>query len=89
MVKYLSIERIKKPLGGIINASIKNNIDSRLGNNVKVIYNGSRNKKEEYSGVISETYNYIFIIKTNGDEVKSFSYRDVLTNTIELFFDKV
>ena len=32
---------------------------------------------------------YIFIIKTDGNEVKSFSYRDVLTNTIELFFDKV
>ena len=60
---------------------IKNNIDSKKGNNVKVIYNGSRNKKE--------VYNYIFIIKTDGNEVKSFSYRDVLTNTIELFFDKV
>ena len=58
---------------------IKNNIDSKKGNNVKVIYNGSRNKKEEYEG----------IIKTDGNEVKSFSYRDVLTNTIELFFDKV
>jgi len=68
---------------------IKNNIYSRLGNNVKVVYNGSRNKKEEYSGVISETYNYIFIIKTKTSEVKSFSYRDVLTNTIEIFFDKV
>ena len=68
---------------------IKNNIDKRIGNNVKVIYNGSRNRKEEYLGVISETYNYIFIIKTLGDEVKSFSYRDVLTNTIELFFDKL
>ena len=64
---------------------IKNNIDSKLGDNVKIIYNGSRNKKEEYSGIISETYNYIFIIKTNGDEIKSFSYIDVLTNTIELF----
>ena len=26
---------------------IKNNIDSKLGDNVKIIYNGSRNKKEE------------------------------------------
>ena len=68
---------------------IKNNIDSKLGDNVKIIYNGSRNKKEEYSGIISETYNYIFIIKTDSGEVKSFSYRDVLTNTIELFFDKL
>ena len=68
---------------------IKDNIDSKLGNNVKIIYNGSRNKKEEYSGVIAETYNYIFTVKTVYDEIKSFSYRDVLTNTIEIFFDKV
>ena len=65
---------------------IKNNIDSNLGGNVKVIYNGSRNKKEEYSGIISETYNYIFIIKTK-NEKKSFSYRDVLTKTVRIFFD--
>ncbi len=68
---------------------IKNNIDNKLGDNVKIVYNGSRNKKEEYSGVITETYNYIFIVKLESDEVKSFSYRDVLTNTIEIFFDKV
>ena len=68
---------------------IKNNIDSRLGNSVKIIYNGSRNKKEEYSGVIAETYNYIFIVKIDDCEVKSFSYRDILTNTVEIFFDKV
>lgn len=68
---------------------IRNNIDSKLGDNVKVVYNGSRNKKEEYSGVITETYNYIFIIKTDTFETKSFSYRDVLTNTVEIFFDKV
>lgn len=66
---------------------IKNKINNRLGDNVKVIYNGSRNKKEEYSGVISETYNYIFIVKMFGNEKKSFSYSDVLTNTIEIFFD--
>lgn len=68
---------------------IKNDIDNKIGDNVKVVYNGSRNKREEYVGVISETYNYIFIIKTDTDEIKSFSYRDVLTNTIELFFDKL
>ena len=66
---------------------IKNHIDSNLGGNVKVVYNGSRNKREEYRGVITETYNFIFIIKTKDEEKKSFSYRDVLTNTVELFFD--
>ncbi len=68
---------------------IKNKIDNRIGDNVKIVYNGSRNRKEEYSGVISETYNYIFIVKTGGNEKKSFSYSDVLTNTIEIFFDMV
>ena len=65
---------------------IKNNIDKRLGDNVKIIYNGSRNKKEEYYGTLTETYDYIFIVKINDDDKKSFSYRDVLTNTIEVSF---
>ena len=66
---------------------IKDNIDNNLGEFVKVIYNGSRNKREEYSGIITETYNYIFIIKTCSEEIKSFSYWDILTNTLEIFFD--
>ena len=38
---------------------IKNNIDSKKENNVKVIYNGSRNKKEEYEGIIKEVKKYL------------------------------
>ena len=68
---------------------IKNKIDKKSGDSVKVIYNGSRNRREEYSGVITETYNYIFIVKVDNNEKKSFSYSDILTNTIEIFFDKV
>jgi len=67
-------------------AKIKNSIDKKLGDNVKIIFNGNRNKKEEYKGIITETYNYIFIVKLDTDETKSFSYSDVLTNTIEIFF---
>ena len=66
---------------------IKDKIDSMIGDNVKVIYNGSRNKKEEYSGVISEAYNFVFIVKLNENEKKSFSYSDILTNTVEVFYD--
>lgn len=68
---------------------IKNKIDKKIGDTVKVVYNGSRNRREEYSGIIAETYNYIFIVKMNDNEKKSFSYCDVLTNTIEIFFDRV
>lgn len=68
---------------------IKNNINSNLGSSVKIIYNGSRNKKEEYDGIIKEVYNNIFIVKLENEEIKSFSYSDVLTNTVEIFFDKL
>ncbi len=65
---------------------IKNIIVDNIGNKVKIIHNGSRNKVEEYSGVIVETYNYIFIVKLDTKETMSFSYTDVLTNCIELNF---
>jgi len=65
---------------------IKKRIDNNLGQFVKIIYNGSRNRIEEYNGVIVETYNYIFIVKLLNEEVVSFSYVDVLTNCIELQF---
>ena len=35
---------------------IKDNINKNLGESVKIIYNGSRNKKEEYSGIIKEVW---------------------------------
>lgn len=67
---------------------IKNNIKESLGNDVKIIYNGSRNKKKHYKGKITEIYNYIFIVKLDDYKKKSFSYSDVLTSTIEVYFDK-
>ena len=68
---------------------IKNKINDKLGDNVKIIYNGSRNRVEEFEGIITETYNYIFIVKLITEEIKSFCYSDVLTQTIELHFDKI
>ncbi len=68
---------------------IKESINNNIGKSVKIIYNGSRNKKEDYNGVIKEVYNNIFIVKLDTDEIKSFNYCDILTNTIEIFFDKI
>lgn len=68
---------------------IKSTINEKIGDGVKIISNGSRNKKEKYQGVITEVYNNIFIVKLDSDETKSFSYSDVLTNSIEIFFDKI
>ena len=67
---------------------IRNNINDERGSFVKVIYNGGRNKKEEYEGIVTDTYSYIFTVKLSDDSIKSFSYSDVLTNTVELYFDK-
>lgn len=68
---------------------IKDNILKNINKDVKIIYNGSRNRKEVYNGVIKEVYNYIFIVKLDTDEVKSFSYSDVLIGAVEIFFDKL
>ena len=65
---------------------IKNDIDDKLGKNVKITCNCARNKKEYYEGKITETYNYIFIVKLNTNENKSFCYSDVLTNNVILKF---
>ena len=68
---------------------IKREIKQNIGNRVKILYNGSRNKKEEYIGLIKEVYPNIFIVEVQNSEIKSFSYCDVLTNTVEIFFDKI
>lgn len=59
-------------------------------NKGKILYfrfNGSRNQTEEFSGTIEGTYNYIFVIRTNDkvSQLKSFSYSDVLTESLEIF----
>lgn len=66
---------------------IKSGIDSKLGNRVRVVCNCARNKKEQYKGRITETYSYIFIVKLDNDENKSFCYSDILTKNVQLYFD--
>lgn len=66
---------------------IKNGIDNKLGDRVRVVCNCARNKKEHYSGRIAETYSYIFIVKLDSNENKSFCYSDVLTKNVQLYFD--
>ncbi len=65
---------------------IKANINDNIGHKVRIVFNVGRNKKEEFEATIKEIYNYIFIVETN-NENKSFSYSDVLTETVELHFD--
>ena len=63
---------------------IKNYLKTKVGCNIIVVYYGSRNKKEKYYGIVDKIYNNIFTIKLESGEVKSFSYIDVLTKTIQI-----
>lgn len=49
-------------------------------------FKGARNQTEEFSGRIVEVYRSIFIIKVLDytNRVKSFSYNDILTNSLEI-----
>ncbi len=66
---------------------IKKNVESKKGKKLKFKYNGARNQVEEFDGEIVDAYHFVFTIKT-GEEVeliKSFTYSDVLTETLEIF----
>lgn len=64
--------------------NIKNYLRTKIGYNIIVIYYGSRNKKEAYKGVLYKLYGNIFTIKLTSGEIKSFSYIDILTKTVQI-----
>ena len=62
---------------------IKEKIELLKNKKIKLKVNGSRNQIEEFEGIITETYNYIFIVETNNIK-KSFTYSDILNNNLEI-----
>lgn len=69
---------------------IRNNIENSVGKKKNFRFNGSRNQIEEFSGTIENVYNYIFLIKIDNENesLRSFSYTDILTESLEIFDDK-
>lgn len=69
---------------------IKRSLDSNLGKRLMLRANGGRRKTIERSGVLAETYPAVFVIeldqKENAFERVSYSYADVLTETVQLVF---
>ncbi|AXY26544.1 hypothetical protein CL176_11355 [Suicoccus acidiformans] len=72
-------------------AEIKLFLDNRLGEEITVTVQMGRKKKKERRGILKETYRSIFIVDLDQSENDfdrvSYSYRDILTNTIELDFN--
>ena len=64
---------------------IKEELSSKKGKVLKFRHNGSRNQIEEFKGVMMETYNAIFTIKTEKEEIKSFTYSDILISNLEIY----
>ncbi|TFD98337.1 biofilm formation stimulator Veg [Jeotgalibacillus salarius] len=71
-------------------ADIKKALDVNLGKRLLLKANGGRRKTIERSGVLTETYPSIFIVELDQDENAfervSYSYTDVLTESVELTF---
>ena len=62
---------------------VKEEIKSYEGKTLKFRYNGSRNQIEEFTGIITNCYKCLFLIK--GDNFsKTFTYSDVLTGSLEV-----
>ncbi len=67
---------------------IKNSLDDYVGHKVRLKANRGRKKVYERTGVLEQTYPNIFVIKLDENRSVarrvSFSYTDVLTETVEL-----
>ncbi len=69
---------------------IKEQLESRLGNKVMLTAQAGRKRKTERRGILRETYHSVFVVdldqEENAFERVSYSYADVLTESVELSF---
>ena len=68
---------------------IRKKLESHLGEKIKLRANRGRRKTFEKEGVLESTYPSIFIVRVDENNYYqrlSFSYADVLTETVELSF---
>ncbi|WP_347861772.1 Veg family protein [Salimicrobium sp. PL1-032A] len=71
---------------------IKHTLEEKIGNRLTLKANGGRRKTIERTGILSDTYPAVFIVELdqeeNAYERVSYSYADVLTETVELNFEE-
>jgi uncharacterized protein Veg len=69
-------------------SEIKKDLETFVGSKIRLKANRGRNRIIEKEGVLESTYPNIFVVKLNERKVErrvSYSYADVLTETVELF----
>jgi uncharacterized protein Veg len=73
-------------------SDIKRDLESFVGSKIRLKANRGRNRIVEREGVLESIYPNIFVIKLNERKIErrvSYTYADVLTETVELFvYDK-
>ena len=74
-------------MGENILSQIKQDLDSFVGEEVKLKANQGRRKIIEREGVLKETYPNVFVVTVEGGQTPrrmSYSYADILTETVEV-----
>lgn len=69
-------------------SEIKKDLETFVGSKIRLKANKGRNRIIEKEGVLESIYPNIFVVKLNERKVErrvSYSYADVLTETVELF----
>ncbi len=69
-------------------ASIKNEIDNHIGEEVTLKANNGRRKIVVSNGIIEKTYPSIFVVRLGSDTPRTvtYSYSDVLTKAVQIEF---
>ncbi|KUO96596.1 biofilm formation stimulator Veg [Ferroacidibacillus organovorans] len=71
---------------------IKRNLEGLVGEKILLRANGGRRKTVERTGVLEETYPSVFVVRLDEAENSfkrvSYSYADILTETVELMVCK-
>ncbi len=69
-------------------SDIKRNLEGLVGEKILLRANGGRRKTVERTGILEETYPSVFVVKLDQSENSfkrvSYSYADILTETVEL-----
>ena len=63
---------------------IKKELNNHLGKKITIKCNLGRNKTEKYDVILKELYNHIFLVELKNENIKSFSYSDIITKTIKI-----
>ncbi len=65
-------------------SEIRSKLNDYLGEEVVIKYNLGRNKFEKFNVIIKEIYDSVFLVELESKTMRSFSYSDIITNTIKI-----